>query len=352
MRYVWPMRARIVGAGFLAGALAAAAPAAAADRADIEVARAAFEDVRAGCDATGCSVRLRASARVVNRGAKRAGRARLGFFISQDGRRDGADTAAGRKWTPAIGAGKRRRMHAMLYAGGLAPGNYRLIACADVTRRVRERNERNNCRASTPFAVAGTTSQPAPAPATVPCEPGWRAELCKEIDTAMANRWFFDMADALAFSLLYQHYYTQQYIPSSVAAAVIEPYRTAWDPIRGRAGLATYRVSGFLDFWVYGAYGGLEWPKYPTALDTPEEFSSWLQTYAIVQNTARQNAINHSLNAIVQSELAWRNAMDDWKAYDLELVTAQQYSDATVFAHRTLEDAQTAVMRAENAIKP
>jgi hypothetical protein len=71
-----------------------------------------------------------------------------------------------------------------------------------------------------------------------------------------------------------------------------------------------------------------------------------------VQWTARQNAINHSLNGIVQSELAWRNAMDDWKAWDLELITAQQYSDATVFAHRTLEDARTAVMRAENAIKP
>ena len=71
-----------------------------------------------------------------------------------------------------------------------------------------------------------------------------------------------------------------------------------------------------------------------------------------IQTTARQNAINHSLNGIVQSELAWRNAMDDWKAYDLKLVTAQQYSDATVFAHRTLEDAQTAVMRAANAVKP
>ena len=351
MVYVWSMTVRIVGAGILAGALIAAAPAPAADRADMRIARTTSDDVRASCDANGCSVRLRASAKVVNRGAGGASRARLGFFISQDARRDGADKAAGREWIPAIGAGKRRRMSATLYAGGLASGTYRLIACADVTRRVRERNERNNCRASAPFAV-GSTSQPAPAPATEPCAPGWRAELCKEIDTAMANRWFLDMADALAFALLYQHYYTQQYIPSSVAAAVIEPYRTAWDPIRGQTGLATYRVSGFLDYWVYGAYGGLEWPKYPTALDTPEEFSSWLQTYAIVQNTARQNAINHSLNAIVQSELAWRNAMDDWKAYDLKLVTAQQYSDATVFAYRTLEDARTAVMRAQNAVKP
>ena len=337
----------MLGAGLvLVGALATAGPASAAGRADMEVARAGAESVSSSCDANGCSVRLTASARVANRGALRARRARIGFFLVKDGQR----VSAGRKWVPAIRGGRRRSSVATLSLTGLAPGTYRLLACADVTKRVRESSERNNCRSSASFAIGGTTAQPAPPPAA--CAPGWRAELCAEIDTAMANRWFLDMADALTFALLYQHYYTQQYIPSSVAAAVIEPYRTGWDPIRGRAGIVTYRISGFLDFWVNGAYGGLEWPKYPTALDTPEEFASWLQTYGIVQNTARQNAINHSLNGIVQSELAWRNAMDDWKAWDLKLVTAQQYSDATVFAHRTLEDAQTAVMRAENAIKP
>lgn len=342
----------MLGAGLVvACVLASAAPATAAGRPDMEVARATAANVSASCDTAGCSVRLTASARVLNRGAKRAGRARIGFFLSQDTRRDGGDKAAGRQWVPVIGSGQRRRVHATLFTDAAGPGTYRLIACADVTRRVRERREGNNCRASAPFIVGGGSSQPQPA-APVPCEPGWRAELCKEIDVAMANRWFLDMADALAFALLYQHYHTQQHIPSSLAAAVIEPYRTAWDPIRGRAGLATYRIAGFLDFWVNGAYGGLEWPKYPGALDTPEEFASWLQTYAVVQNTARQNAINHSLNGIVQSELAWRTAMDDWKAWDLKLITAQQYSDATVFAHRTLEDAQTAVMRAENAVKP
>jgi hypothetical protein len=53
----------------------------------------------------------------------------------------------------------------------------------------------------------------------------------------------------------------------------------------------------------------------------------------------------------VESEVAWRNAMEEWKAYDLRLITSQQYSDATVVAHRTLEDAQTAVLRVENAVK-
>jgi hypothetical protein len=172
-----------------------------------------------------------------------------------------------------------------------------------------------------------------------------------EIAAAMANRAFFDMADAVTFALLYQHHRTGQAIAPSIAAASIEPHRTAWDPVRGQAGLATYRVAGFLDFWKFSTYAGVDWPRYPDALDTPAEFLSWWQTYAIVQNTARQNAINHRLNAMIGSELAWRNAMDDWKAYDMRLITAQQYSDATVFAHRTLEDARTAVANAENAVK-
>jgi CARDB len=345
------MRERICGAGLvLAAALASAAPASAAGRADMKVARAAAEDVHFSCDASGCSVRLRASARVINDGAKRARRARLGFFLSQNGQR----VAIGRKWVPAIGAGQRRRLHAMLFAGGLAPGTYRLIACADVTRRVRERSDANNCRAGGAFTIQGGAGQTQPQPQTsAACaEPGWRSDLCAEIDLAMANDSFGDMADALTFALLYQHYRTGQAILPSVAASVIEPYRTAWDPVRGQAGVVTYRIAGFLDFWVNGSYAGVEWWRITDGLDTPEEFLSWWQTYGIAQFTARQNAINHSLNGIVQSEAAWRNAMDDWKAYDLRLVTAQQHSDATVFAHRTLEDAQTAVMRAENAIKP
>jgi hypothetical protein len=127
-----------------------------------------------------------------------------------------------------------------------------------------------------------------------------------EIGQGMASGLFGDMADVLTFALVYQHYFTRQAILPSVAAGVIEPYRTAWDPVQGRAGVVTYRISGFLDFWVNGAYGGLDWSRYPDRFDTPEEFASWWQTYGQVQWTARQNAINHSLNGIVQSELAWR----------------------------------------------
>jgi hypothetical protein len=216
--------------------------------------------------------------------------------------------------------------------------------------------KRRKCRKVKTRSTPRTEPAPGPTPGSPepagPCQaPGWRSDLCAEVSAAMASGVFFDMADAVTFALLYQHYRTGQAIAPSIAASVIEPLRSAWDPVRGRSGLSTYRVSDFLDFWVYGTYAGVEWPRFPDGLDTPQEFLDWWQTYGIVQFTARQNAINHRLNGIVESEVAWRNAMEEWKAYDLRLITAQQYSDATVFAHRTLEDAQTAVLNAQNAIK-
>lgn len=334
--------------------LAAAAPAGAAARPDLAVTRvsAAGVTVESGsCGAGGCRVRLTATARVVNRGGRPARPTSLGFFLSRDARRDGGDRAAGRRPVEAIRGGRRRGSRTALSLTGVAPGVHRLVACADVARRVREQRERNNCRASRPFSVQAAAAPVLPQQVG-PCqEPGWRTDLCAEIAAAMANHAFFDMADALTFALLYQHHRMGQAIPSSVAAAAIEPLRTAWDPVRGQAGLTTYRVSGFLDFWVFSTYAGVDWPRYPDALDTPQQFLSWWQTYAIVQNTARQNAINHRLNAIVESEVAWRNALAEWKAYDLRLITAQQHSDAVVFAQRTLDGAQAAIEASENAIK-
>ena len=70
--------------------------------------------------------------------------------------------------------------------------------------------------------------------------------------------------------------------------------------MRGQAGVATYRISGFLTFWVDGAYGGLDRSRYPDANDTPQELLNWWQAYGQTQFAARQNAINHSLNGIVR----------------------------------------------------
>jgi hypothetical protein len=338
--------------------LVAAAPAAATRPPDLAVSRvtASAVSVQPGsCAATGCTVTLTASARVLNRGGRRAGRTRLGFYLSRDAHR-GRDLPARRVSVPQLAGGRKKTSAAPLSVAGVAPAAYRLLACADVTRRVRERGEGNNCRASRPFTVQAPGAAPGPQPdqgqpAGGCQEPGWRTDLCAELAAAMAGRTYTDIADALTFALLYQHHRTGQPILPSIAGAVIEPYRTGWDPIRGRAGLPYYRVGGFLDFWVYGSYAGVDWPRYPAAMDTREELAGWQETYGIVQFTARQNAINHRLNAIVESEAAWRKAMDELKAYDQRLITAQQYSDATVFAHRTSEDVETALANAENAIK-
>jgi hypothetical protein len=345
--------------------LAPAAPASAASRPDLAVGRITTSAVTVGpCTAAGCDVRVAVTARVVNRGTRRAARTKLAFFLSRDGRRDRGDVEGLRAPVRAIRGGRARSADVAVSLTGVAPGVYRLIACADVARRIRERGERNNCRASRAFTVRAPLVEPplappaAPAPApTAPqapagCQEDWRRELCALITEAVNRKLFLDMADVVSFALLFQHHRTGQSIPNSIAAGAIETVRRAWDPVRGQTGLPNYRVAGFLGYWADGPYGNLEWQKYPGALDTAEEFGSWWQTYLIVQNTARQNAINQTLNAILQSELAWRNAMDGWKAYDLRLLTAQQYSDATVFAHRTLEDARAAVDAASSAIKP
>ncbi|UUY02593.1 hypothetical protein LRS13_18125 [Svornostia abyssi] len=343
---------------FTVAALCAPAASSAARVPDLTVARVSVSALTvdtARCTTAGCPVRLDAAARIVNRGGRRSARTRAGFFLSADARRDRADRAAGRVWLQAVRSRRNRSAEATLSLTDIQPGTHRLIACADVTNRVHERREGNNCRASAPFTVQGAATAPAsggPQPPTAPCqEPGWRTDLCAEIAAAMASRSFLDMADVVTFALLYQHHRTGQAIPRSIAAGLIQPLRTAWDPVRGQAGLATYRVAGYLDFWAYSAYAGVDWPRFPDRMDTRQEFTSWWETYGIVQFTARQNAINHSLNAILQSEAAWREAMDDWKAYDLKLITAQQHSDATVFADLTLGTAQAAVLNAANAVK-
>src|SRR4249920_2726389 len=82
-------------------ALLGAGPAEATSRPDLTVARVAATGVaveQGSCAASGCTLRLSASATLVNRGGARAGRARVGFFLSGDARRDRGDGNGGRRW--------------------------------------------------------------------------------------------------------------------------------------------------------------------------------------------------------------------------------------------------------------
>jgi hypothetical protein len=86
---------------------------------------------------------------------KRAKASRVRVYLSADRKRSKGDVRAGGERLPAIKPGKRR-MAAVAGAvpASTAPGARFVIACADDSGRIRERNERNNCRtAKAPVTV-------------------------------------------------------------------------------------------------------------------------------------------------------------------------------------------------------
>jgi CARDB/Bacterial Ig-like domain len=129
---------------------------------------------------------------VVNRGKRRAGKSSVSFLLSVDRRPAGADIRLpGGRAVRALKARQRRQSAYDLTVPSLTPaGVYRLIACVDRSRKVRESNERNNCRVARrstsvtlpvgvpidtdiPPLVPDTTAPAAPTlTGTVPATPG------------------------------------------------------------------------------------------------------------------------------------------------------------------------------------
>jgi hypothetical protein len=101
---------------------------------------------------------------VRNAGAARARASRLRLTLSADDRPDASDAPLA---SPLNVSALKTRKTAALSARpevprSLAPGSYRVIACADGDRQVRERSEKNNCRASGVVQVtsSGTLTSP------------------------------------------------------------------------------------------------------------------------------------------------------------------------------------------------
>jgi hypothetical protein len=86
---------------------------------------------------------------VRNKGNRPAGASQTAFYLSTDGTQSTNDPALG---TAKVGKIKPRK--AKPVAGSFAlpasviPGTYRVLACADSGRQVKERKETNNCKAS------------------------------------------------------------------------------------------------------------------------------------------------------------------------------------------------------------
>jgi hypothetical protein len=88
------------------------------------------------------------SAMVKNKGNRKAGRSRTTFLLSRDTRVSRDDLVLGTTKTVRIRPKRSKTASGTFAAPSAASGSYRVIACADSTRRVKERREKNNCKPS------------------------------------------------------------------------------------------------------------------------------------------------------------------------------------------------------------
>jgi hypothetical protein len=94
--------------------------------------------------------KLSVPAVVRNAGERRARSSSTRFMLSEDGGRSADDIALDAPvQIRALRSGRRAVFVASVRVPSFTPvGTYRVIGCADAGRQVRERSERNNCRAS------------------------------------------------------------------------------------------------------------------------------------------------------------------------------------------------------------
>ncbi|KHL16350.1 CARDB protein [Mumia flava] len=111
----------------------------------------------------GKSIRVRAIVRNASRKAK-ARSTTVGIWISTDRRRSGQDRLLGKAGLRALRARKRTTVsRTVRVPSSTRPARYYVIACADPGRRVKERREGNNCRASR-SRISVTAPRPKPKP--------------------------------------------------------------------------------------------------------------------------------------------------------------------------------------------
>ena len=119
--------------------------------------------------------RLTGSATVRNAGDRTAPATRLGFYLSRDRRKGRGDFRL--RPRPRVRArrprSRQRLLRTLTVPRGVPAGNYALIACADDTRRVLERRERNNCRSARRRlrVIAPASPTPGPSPPTTTVSP-------------------------------------------------------------------------------------------------------------------------------------------------------------------------------------
>lgn len=109
---------------------------------------------------------------IANEGSAPVGASKLGVYLARGGKHGKRDRLLKTVRVRPLAVGASARLKTRVRLPRSAAGRFRLIACADSKRRVRESTEADNCRAGRAFQVAGAapppTSPPRPAPAPAP----------------------------------------------------------------------------------------------------------------------------------------------------------------------------------------
>jgi Bacterial Ig domain/CARDB len=130
-----------------------------------------------------------------NVGNKKAGASSTGYYLSLDGTKSFADVRlAPRRAVGKLKKGKKSKGSVTVTVPKIQRGTYHLLACADDTAKVAEKNEQNNCR-----ATAATTAVPNHAPVAKPQSVTTPEETAKAIKLAGSDP---DGFDGLAFAVV------------------------------------------------------------------------------------------------------------------------------------------------------
>jgi CARDB len=136
--------------------LALVVAAGAASRPDLKVQR-----VAASNSGGAIGSRVAIGVTTTNTGRQRAPASLTRFYLSLDKRQSRNDRVLGSSRVAGLSARKsaRRRVRVTI-PRRFAPGRYRLLACADATRKTKEASERNNCRAASRIFSVRTSPGP------------------------------------------------------------------------------------------------------------------------------------------------------------------------------------------------
>jgi CARDB len=100
--------------------------------------------------------------KVRNKGTARASKSRLGLYLAKGKKHQRKDLRLKRVKLKTLRGGKKRKAKLQaLIPKSTSPGSYRLIACADDAKKLRESKERDNCRATRAFSVTLLPTAPA-----------------------------------------------------------------------------------------------------------------------------------------------------------------------------------------------